>query len=188
MHGWCSNVAMFPASGLSSGGGGWSPRSQLIFVAADQFSPDFGVFRRLPSSGSMTHFFRVSGAVWGCLNVCKIPQIKCVDWVLQVMRLSFSIPLFNLPKLNPKMTVYGAKELEADLTLTVTVVVRLGGWLTVMRFGGFRGLDEVWGEPGWRHRALRAQPAGFCSNRAPHKSWYLYHSGTKTIKMVGAPR
>ena len=46
------------------------------------------------------------------------------------------------------MTVYGAKELEADLTLTVTVVVRLGGWLTVMRFGGFRGLDEVWGEPG----------------------------------------
>ena len=64
------------------------------------------------------------------------------------MRLSFSIPLFNLPKSNPKMTVYGAKELEADLTLTVTVVVRLGGWLTVMRFGGLEVSMRFGGNPG----------------------------------------
>ena len=37
------------------------------------------------------------------------------------------------------MTVFGAREFEADLTLTVTVERRLGARLTVMRFGGNPG-------------------------------------------------
>ena len=58
-----------------------------------------------------------------------------------------------------------SRELEADLTLTVTVG-RLGAcWLTVMRFGG---LEEVTSQV--KAKALRAKAAaGFCSNRAPHK-------------------
>ena len=47
---------------------------------------------------------------------------------------SFSIPI--IPSQNkPEDDSYGATELEADLTLTVTMVERLGAWLTVMRFG-----------------------------------------------------
>ena len=44
---------------------------------------------------------------------------------------SFSIP----SQIKSVDDSYGATELEADLTLTVTVVERLGAWLTVMRFG-----------------------------------------------------
>ena len=55
-------------------------------------------------------------------------------------------------------------EVEADLTLTVTVV-RLGAWLTVMRFGGKLSRDVT--------RKSKSSPGntapGFCSNRAPHK-------------------
>ena len=55
-------------------------------------------------------------------------------------------------------------EVEADLTLTVTVV-RLGAWLTVMRFGGKLSRDVT--------SKSKSSPGnttpGFCSNRAPHK-------------------
>ena len=51
---------------------------------------------------------------------------------------SFSIPIIP-SQIKSVGDSYGATELEADLTLTVTVERRLGARLTVMRFGGNPG-------------------------------------------------